>query len=249
MPSRADTAPSCIAPSPESPGSSSWSATTPPHSRWYWSALRSVPACTTGLPSSVNPSAPASRSSAISVSSSPLRLRVIAARKPTGTFACRCRRVGRAIGGSSASSTTGSVFGIAITAQKPPAAAAAVPVSRFSLYSWPGRAQVHVRVDEPRERVHALGVDRDLRVRGRLRATRARRARRCGRRGSGCRAARRARCADRARGRRRSAARRARPLRWNRRSVVAHHATAARLGAPTSNSYRTAILTATPALT
>ncbi len=30
------------------------------------------------------------------------------------------------------------MFGIAITAQKPPAAAAAVPVSRFSLYSWPG---------------------------------------------------------------------------------------------------------------
>jgi hypothetical protein len=35
-------------------------------------------------------------------------------------------------------STVGVVFGIAITWQKPPAAAAAVPVSMFSLYSWPG---------------------------------------------------------------------------------------------------------------
>ena len=36
-------------------------ASTPPHRRWYWSALRSIPARTTGLPSSVKPSAPASR--------------------------------------------------------------------------------------------------------------------------------------------------------------------------------------------
>ena len=43
-PSRAETAPSCITPSPESAGSSSCSAITPPHSRWYWSALRSIPA-------------------------------------------------------------------------------------------------------------------------------------------------------------------------------------------------------------
>ena len=92
-PSRAETAPSCITPSPDSAGSSSCSAITPPHSRWYWSALRSIPAETTGLPSSVKPSAPASRSSAISVSSSPCRPRVIAARKPTGTRACRGARV------------------------------------------------------------------------------------------------------------------------------------------------------------
>ena len=42
-PSRAETAPSCITPSPESAGSSSCSAITPPHSRWYWSARRSMP--------------------------------------------------------------------------------------------------------------------------------------------------------------------------------------------------------------
>ena len=33
---------------------------TPPHRRWYWSALRSTPALATGRPSSVKPSAPSS---------------------------------------------------------------------------------------------------------------------------------------------------------------------------------------------
>ena len=73
MPSIALTAPSCIAPLPLSDGSSSCSAMTPPASRWYCSALRSIPAETTGLPSSVKPSAPSARSSAISVSSLPLQ--------------------------------------------------------------------------------------------------------------------------------------------------------------------------------
>ena len=70
-PSRAETSPSCITPLPESVGSSSCSAITPPTSFWYWSAFRRMPARWTGLPSSVKPSAPASRSSAISVSASP----------------------------------------------------------------------------------------------------------------------------------------------------------------------------------
>ena len=126
IPSRADTAPSCITPSPDRAGSSSCSAITPPHRRWYCSALRSIPADTTGLPSSVKPSAPASRSAAISVSTSPFRPRVIAARKPTGTRASR-RAPSTSERSTETSSTTGSVFGIAITAQKPPAAAAAVP--------------------------------------------------------------------------------------------------------------------------
>ena len=43
MPSAALTAPSCIAPPRESVGSSSCSAITPPHRRWYCSALRSIP--------------------------------------------------------------------------------------------------------------------------------------------------------------------------------------------------------------
>ena len=77
---------------------------------------------------------------------------MIEARKPTGTRASRraASRSERRIG---AESTIGLVFGIATTATKPPAAALRVPVSRSSLCSWPGRAQVHVRVDEAREEV------------------------------------------------------------------------------------------------
>ena len=115
-PSSALTTPSCIAPVPDSAGSSSCSASTPPHSRWYCSARRKTPASATGLPSSVKPAAPSARSSAISVSSRPARPRVIAGMKPTGT------RASRAAASSSAPrigplSTTGAVFGIATTAQ------------------------------------------------------------------------------------------------------------------------------------
>ena len=166
MPSRADTAPSCIAPSPESPGSSSWSATTPPHSRWYWSALRSVPACTTGLPSSVNPSAPASRSSAISVSSSPLRFLRDRGQEPDG-YLCLPR------GGFDQRSEDGGVVddGVGVRHRDHRAEAAGRRGGRAGLevllVLLAGRAQVHVRVDEPGERVHALGVD-GVAVLGRL---------------------------------------------------------------------------------
>ena len=137
MPSSALTSPSCMAPRPLSAGSSSCSASSPPARRWYCSALRIIPAETTGLPSSVKAIAPSSRSSAISVSSSPRRPLVIEAVKATGTRASRtaASRRARSMG---ALSTTGSVLGIATTAQKPPAAAARVPVSRSSLCSWPG---------------------------------------------------------------------------------------------------------------
>ncbi len=94
-------------------------------------------AAATGLPSSVKPIAPASRSSAISVSASPRRPRVIEAMKPTGIRASR-RAASRSERRTVASSTVGSVFGIATTATKPPAAAARVPESRSSLCSWPG---------------------------------------------------------------------------------------------------------------
>ena len=59
------------------------------------------------------------------------------ARKPTGTRASR-RAASRSERSTGAESTTGSVFGIAITATKPPAAAARVPESRSSLCSCPG---------------------------------------------------------------------------------------------------------------
>ena len=61
---------------------------------------------------------------------------------------------------TAASSMTGSVFGIAITAQNPPAAAAARSGLDVLLVLLAGGAQVHVRVHESREEVLALGVDR-----------------------------------------------------------------------------------------
>ena len=116
-----------MTPSPDSVGSSSCSAITPPHSRWYCSALRSMPALATGLPSSVKPSAPASRSSAISVSASPCRPARDRRRGSRRARAPRAGRVSRSERRTGRESTAGSVFGIAITAPKPPAAAARVP--------------------------------------------------------------------------------------------------------------------------
>ena len=77
----------------ESVGSSQWTATRRPVIAWYWSARRISPGATTGRPSSEKPAAPASASSAISVSSSPCWPFVIAARNPTGTSASVARRL------------------------------------------------------------------------------------------------------------------------------------------------------------
>jgi hypothetical protein len=115
-PSSAETAPSCIAPSPDSDGSSSWSASVRPASFWYWSALRSTPALRTGRPSSVKAKAPESASSAISVSSVPFWPRVIAAVKPVGMRASSRAR-SRSDARIEAESTTGSVLGMARIAQ------------------------------------------------------------------------------------------------------------------------------------
>ena len=67
------------------------------------------------LPSSVKPTAPSSRSSAISVSCSPCRPRVIEGRKPIDMRASRAA-VSRSERSSGAESSTGSVLGIASTA-------------------------------------------------------------------------------------------------------------------------------------
>ena len=82
----------------------------------YWSARRISPGAVTGWPSSENATAPASASSAISVSSPPAWPFVIAARKPTGTSASR-RASSKSAPRTAAESTTGSVFGIARIAQ------------------------------------------------------------------------------------------------------------------------------------
>ncbi len=59
------------------------------------------------------------------------------ARKPVGTRA-RCDASAISELTTDAVSTVGTVLGIATIAQNPPAAAAAVPESMSSLYSWPG---------------------------------------------------------------------------------------------------------------
>ena len=103
----------------------------------YWSARRIRPAERTGRPSSVKPAAPSSASSPISVSSAPCCPFVIAARNPTGISAS-ARACSISEPSTAAESTTGSVFGIARIAQKPPAAAAAVPEAIVSSSSRPG---------------------------------------------------------------------------------------------------------------
>ena len=84
----------------------------PPQSRWYWSARRITRALRIGRPSSVKPTAPASRSSTISVSSSPFMPRVTVARNPTGTEA-PARACSRSAVMSAAVETGGSVLAIA----------------------------------------------------------------------------------------------------------------------------------------
>ncbi len=74
------------------------------------------PGVATGRPSSLNPAAPASASSAISVSSPPSRPLLIAARNPTGISAS-ASAVSAREPSTAAESTTGSVFGMARIAQ------------------------------------------------------------------------------------------------------------------------------------
>ena len=115
-PSRADTSPSCMTPLPDSVGSSSCRHSTPPASRWYCSALRRMPARCTGLPSSVKPSAPASRSSAISVSASPAEAARDAGEEADRHARLAPRLLAQRAAGPARESTAGSVFGIATTA-------------------------------------------------------------------------------------------------------------------------------------
>ena len=97
-------------------GSSQCTATVRAATAAYCSARRITPADATGRPSSVNPAAPRSASSPISVSSPPSWPFVIAARNPVGTTASR-RASSTSPSSTAAESTTGSVFGIARIAQ------------------------------------------------------------------------------------------------------------------------------------
>ena len=88
----------------------------PPQSRWYCRARRITRALRIGSPSSEKPTAPASRSSTISVSSSPFMSLVTVARNPTGTEA-PARACSRRALTSAAVETGGSVLAIASTPQ------------------------------------------------------------------------------------------------------------------------------------
>ena len=87
-----------------------------PVTAWYWSARRRSPGEATGRPSSVNPAAPRSASSTISVSSAPSWPLLMAAKNPTGISASSFARSTRAPR-TAAESTAGSVFGMARMAQ------------------------------------------------------------------------------------------------------------------------------------
>ena len=130
----------------------------PPQRRWYWSARRITRALAIGRPSSVKPTAPASRSSTISVSSSPFMPRVTVARKPTGTEALGARLLaqGLDVGG-------GRDRRLGVGHREDPAVAAggggAGAGLDVLLVLLAGGAQVDVRVEEGGEGVQALGVD------------------------------------------------------------------------------------------
>ena len=86
MPSCAETAPSCITPSPrQASGPPRAARSARPARRWYWSAWRRMPARATGSPSSVKPAAP-SVGELRHLGELPRRpgRRVTAARKPVG---------------------------------------------------------------------------------------------------------------------------------------------------------------------
>ena len=130
----------------------------------YWSARRITPAATTGRPSSVNPTAPASASSPISVSSVPSWPLVIAAKKPTGTFASRSARR------RSPLQHVGLVDDRVGVRHREDRAVAACGGGRGAgrdrlLVLAPGCAQVDVRVDERRREQQARAVDDAVAVR------------------------------------------------------------------------------------
>ena len=159
-----------MTPSPESSGSSSCRAMLPPQRRWYWSARRIIRALVIGSPSSEKPMAPASRSSTISVSSSPFMPLVTVARKPTGTEAPAraCSRRALDVGGG-----RDRRLGVGHREDPTEAARRGRAGSRLDVLFVlvAGGAQVHVRVEEGREGVQALGLDQ-LGAVGRRRARR-----------------------------------------------------------------------------
>lgn len=136
-PVQAELIPSCIAARRLSESSSQWLMTGRPKVDAYSRARRMIPALAMGCPSSLTATAPASRSSAISVRALPSNPRVTAATGctravPASAARCRMRSVTARL------SLGGTVLGMQHTAVNPPATAAAAPDRMSSLYSSPG---------------------------------------------------------------------------------------------------------------
>ena len=115
--------------------------------------------CAIGRPSSLKPSAPASRSSAISVSSSPSIPRGDRGQEADRHRGARRGPRSRSASTSAAVETGGSVLAIAMIAAVAAGGGRAGPGLDVLLVLVAGRAQVDVGVEEGREGVQAGGLD------------------------------------------------------------------------------------------
>ena len=136
-PSLVEVIPSFMQPWSERSGSSAWEIINASKLRAYSRASRMTEAFLTGTPSSEKATAPALSRSKNSVSPWPFWPVVTAAtgrtwQLPASLALSRINRVMPSL------SFGGEVLGMQATLVKPPAAAALVPVSMVSLYSWPG---------------------------------------------------------------------------------------------------------------
>ena len=140
-----------MTPSPESSGSSSCRAITPPARRWYWSARRRTRALRIGRPSSEKPTAPGVAQLG--------HLGQLLARHPAGDGGDEADRDrGLALGALAdrARAPRRSRRGLGVGHRRSPRSSRrrrrrGCPVSMSSLCSWPGDAQVDVGVEEGRE--------------------------------------------------------------------------------------------------
>ena len=157
-PSSAEISPSCMAPSPDSDGSSSCSASTRPASRWYWSAWRITPAERTGQPVVREPGG--ARVGQLGHLGEPLAL---LAHRDRGHEAGGYARLGPGALAQRAQHRRRVHDRVGVRLREDRAEAAGGGRARAGvdvlLVLATGRAQVHVRVDEGGERVQALGLD------------------------------------------------------------------------------------------
>ena len=137
-PSSAETAPSCICAARCSVMSSSCSVSLSPVTRLYCSARRSIPARSTGRPSSEKPAAPRAASSRHVDQLAALQAAADGGEEAGRHRGLLARRARSARQHGRACRPTGWVLGMARIATNPPAAAARVPEAMSSSSSSPG---------------------------------------------------------------------------------------------------------------